>query len=278
MKSQVEFNWIFVLVAGAILLTFFVWFAVKYKDIQEEKLNIEILTNLDNSLTNLQASSFTLIDEIKLPVELQITCNDLIVNDKNYKNNNFIFSPSKLKNKMLIWYEPFKMPFKIADFYYIISSDKKFFLIYNNQDQEDYIDILIEDLPEKFKSNVIKSNTIGNGKNIYFYNANVDATKILVNQNKINIITNNNYEDVNNDLVYAAIFSDNFDCVYTKLNQETNNIIKIYSDKAILLQSPNCNYIALRNELNNFKLTNSKARTIETLNKALSLQNCPALY
>ena len=279
MKAQ--FNWIFILVAGAILLIFFVSFAFKYKALQEEKLNIEILVNLDRSLTNLQSSPFTTIDEIKLPVELEVSCNNLIVNDKKYVNNNFLFSPNKLKNKMLILYKQFSMPFKITEFYYLISPDKKFFLVYNpgNSLAEQYIDNLIKDLPEKFKANVVKATNAGNGKNIYFYNANVNATKIIVMQNKVNIITSlNTYEDVNEELIYAAVFSDNFDCNYNKLNKKANNIAKLYYEKAVLLQNSRCSYVAMANELNNFKLTQTKSTSIETINEGLSFQDCPTLY
>ena len=58
-KGEVYFNWIFILVVGAVFLAFFTGFAIKYKDLQEKKTEIIFLNNLDVALTNLQSSSFT---------------------------------------------------------------------------------------------------------------------------------------------------------------------------------------------------------------------------
>ena len=113
MKAQAELNWAFILISGAIILVFFTAFAFKYKSLQEEKLAIELLNNLDNTLTRLKSTPYTTYDEINLPVEVEITCDKIKINDQNFKTNNLLFSQAKLKNKMLIYYKQFKAPFKI---------------------------------------------------------------------------------------------------------------------------------------------------------------------
>ena len=92
MKSQIEFNWIFIIIAGAIILTFFVTFAFKYKSVQEEKLSVDLLINLDKALYNLQASPYATFDIIDIPKDLQITCDDLKIGDRSYSNNNLILT------------------------------------------------------------------------------------------------------------------------------------------------------------------------------------------
>ena len=95
MKSQSELNWIFIIVAGAIILIFLTGFAFKYKSLQEEKTSIELVNTLDNTLTSLKSSPFNTCDEISLPFEVQVTCNDIKINDQRFTTNNLLFSKSK---------------------------------------------------------------------------------------------------------------------------------------------------------------------------------------
>ena len=83
MKSQSQFNWIFIIIAGAIILAFFVNFALKYKSLQEEKISVELLINLDNALFNLQASPFNTFDVVNVPKDLEITCNNFKIGNRN---------------------------------------------------------------------------------------------------------------------------------------------------------------------------------------------------
>ena len=283
MKSQIEFNWIFIIIAGAIILTFFVTFAFKYKSVQEEKLSVDLLINLDKALYNLQASPYATFDIIDIPKDLQITCNDLKIGDRSYSNNNLIFSPENLKDKIYIYFKQFNFPFKVDNFYYIISPGNNFYLVYNQNDQKakEFTEDLINNLPEKFKNN-IKISTIRkpNAKNIFINtNAQPNDVKITIND-KITINYNNiNYEDVNQELVYGAIFSDDFDCVYKKIKPRFENVINSYEKKLVLLQNSNCNYAILNQylqKLKNFHYSDTKI--IEILNQDLASLNCPILY
>jgi len=279
MRGEAEFNWIFVLIAGAIILTFFVSFGFKYKNMQEEKLSIELLINLDNALLNLQSSSFNTFDKVEIPKDVTITCNEFKINDKHYKNKKFIFSPKNLKDKIYIWYKPFNFPFKIDNFYYIISPKDKFYLIYNDEKSREFAESLIEDMPDKFKDNVKAKNTKqSNGKNI-FINLEGDF-KIILNNDKIDLaIKNKNYEDVNQELVYGAIFSEDFDCNYKKIKSLMENIIETYKKKLITLQSSTCNYASIPiylTKLKDLKLIDTKA--VDELNNNLASINCPVLY
>ena len=123
MKGQIYFNWIFVVVIGAVMLTFFVGFAVKYKDLQEKKTEVVFLNNLDNALTNLQSSSFTTSTNIDLPLDININCSSagysLFIHQKNDVSY-LLASKNKLRNKLYIWYEPYEMPFFVTNFYYLI--------------------------------------------------------------------------------------------------------------------------------------------------------------
>lgn len=280
MKAQSEFNWIFVIMAGAVILTFFVSFGLKYKSLQDEKLSIELLINLDNSLTNLQASPFNVFDVINVPKDVEITCNKFIIGQRNYDNEKIIFSPKNLKGKTYIWYKPFNFPFKVDNFYYIINSLDKFYLVYDAE-SKDFADLLIEGMPEKFKENaILVRNKQPNGKNIFLYDSATKDIKIIKKNDKISITYNDKfYDDVNIGLAYGAIFGNDFECNYAKSISSVEKISKIYQNKLVLLQDSNCNYAGFSKYLSNLNdLKNSDSISIENLNNALAGQNCPTLY
>ena len=284
MRAQSEFNWMFVIVAGVIILAFFVNFAFKYKSFQDEKLSIELLINLDNSLSTLQASPYSTFDTISLPRDLEITCNNLQIANKKYPNEKIIFSPKNLKDKIYIYYKQFNFPFKIENFYYIISSKDKFYLVYNINDaiSREFAESLINNLPDKFKQNVnLVSSKQPNGKNIFInLNSNTNDVKIFLNQDKTSISYNNKvYNDVNQELVYAAIFSDDFECNYNKIKPAMEKLILIYLNKLTSLQNSNCNYASFTTYLQKLKdLNYQDIKPVEELNKNLASLNCPVLY
>jgi len=263
MKSQSELNWIFIIIAGAIILAFFTGFALKYKDLQEEKLSIESLTSLDNTFTSFKTSPFKTLDSINLPLELEIGCNELKINDKTYSVNNLLFSPNKLKNKIFIYYIPFKAPFKISDLYLI--TDNRITTI--NTNDQGYLINLINRLPQELQ-----------GK----FSISTQGTKNIQINTQINTFTLNNKQyPLHESLVYGAMFSDNFDCVYDKVKQEINNAVNIYRDKALLLRKENCNYNVLipyflSNPEQQLNMQNINA--IETINQELAARSCPVLY
>ena len=262
MKAQSELNWVFILVAGAIIIVFFTGFAFKYKSLQEEKLSIELLTKLDNSLTSLQSSPYNTITEINLLKDIEIKCNEIKIDNEEFKTKKLIFSQNKLKNKMLIYYKPFKVPFKIADFYFIIDGTKN--NIYpKDQGSRIYLENLKENLPEKFKEN--------------FNIVNAKGKEIQINQDSFTI--NNKQYPLHEDLVYASILSNDFECLYEKIKEKTNKAVIVYQNKANMLNQGNCNYGSFTPYLNKLKTLNFNAiSSIESLNQNLVGRNCPALY
>ena len=262
MKAQSELNWVFILVAGAIILGFFTGFAFKYKSLQEEKLSIELLTKLDNSLTSLQSSPYNTITEINLPKDIEVRCNEIKIDKEKFKTNNLIFSQNKLRNKMLIYYKPFKAPFKIADFYFIIDGTKN--NVYpKDQNSRIYLENLKENLPEKFKENFNIVDTKGR--------------EVQINQDFF--IINNKQYPLHEDLVYASLLSDDFECFYEKIKEKTNNAVIVYQNKVNILNQGNCNYGPFISYLNQLKTLDFNAiSSIESLNQNLVGKNCPALY
>ena len=258
MKGQIYFNWIFVIVIGAVMLTFFVGFAIKYKDMQEKKTEVIMLNNLDTALTNLKSSSFTTSTSINLPLDLSVNCDtnkgyNIFINERNWISH-LLASKTKLKDKMYIWYQPYEIPFKVTNFYYLI--DDSIVKINSN-----FYNEIVEDMPETFKN------------------------KMISDPNGISIIGNINEGTIDGksylgkEMLYAGIFSENYTCFYENVKNEIGKSILIYQNKARIL-SRECNYGLILSQLNNLQNSFSY-QTVERLtqlNKDLVSRDCPALF
>ena len=124
-KAQVEvqFNWIYVLIAGAVILAFFGSLVIFIKGQAEDRRAVETLNALNSIFVGAGISEKTK-NFIETPeVELVFACQDGI-SSFNLKQGEFppknpaapIFSPAEIKSKQLAaWSLPYKFPFKIMD-------------------------------------------------------------------------------------------------------------------------------------------------------------------
>ena len=268
-KAQIQFNWIFITIAGALILAFFFGFALKYQGLQEEKLAIELLTTLDSSLTGFQASSYKTIDTISTPKNIEINCSNIIIDEKKYETNNLIFSPNKLKNKIYVWYQPYDLPFKITNFYYIIDENQKFNLVSSSQ----FINEVKEQMPEQFKDKV-EINSQEPNRIVFSQNSNINEGIIT--------IRGDSYSYVGLPQLYAIIFSEDYGCLEDKIDLEIKDVIEVYERKALLLtgRAGNCNYNGISQKLSELKQnpSYSTSQLIEDLNQDLAERNCPTLF
>ncbi len=282
-KGQFQFNWIFIVVVGALFLFFFVSFAIKYKDFQESKTNTEIINNLDNTLTALQASSFKTFDTLNLPVKITSRCGKLNAEEREVKTKNIIFSPRQLDKKILIWYEPYKLPFKISSFYYIIPDDAKYYFV---EDFGTLSSELLENMPEDIrkKFSVIRSSNLKNdGKLIFLDASGFDNKGVKVNGdiNQGTVIVNGEEKIyVGRELLYGAIFGDDYSCLLDKIKEETNNVGNVYKSKINVINRVSCNYNLVIDYINNLQsnLDYEIAKDLDEENTRLIGQGCVGVF
>ena len=96
-----QFNWVFVLVAGAIILGFFVMFVFKYQDLQQKKLSVNVGKILDENIKLLETTELYLDDkefDLGLRVKIDFYCQD----QENFFEINDYFE-QKLKNIVLFF-------------------------------------------------------------------------------------------------------------------------------------------------------------------------------
>lgn len=148
-KGEIQFYWIFVAVAGIAILIFLVNFGLKFKELQEEKTAVKVLNQLDETFSSLQGSQFKTSSSLNIPVQLNVQCDTLSVNGKSKKTDNLIFSPKVLRGNVLIGFNPYKMPFKVANFFYIIKKEDTYSFVYDRGNEREVKEIARESNPHK---------------------------------------------------------------------------------------------------------------------------------
>jgi len=144
-KAQMEhFNWIFVLVAGTIILIFFVTIVQKQRLISETKLAASIRTDIGAILTG-AASTPDTINLLTMPrLDIYFTCDEEGYSDFHIeetgvnKETSFdvIFAPDLVKGPSLItWSKELKTPFKVMPFLYLTDAQVRYVLISSPNNQ-----------------------------------------------------------------------------------------------------------------------------------------------
>ena len=161
---ELQFNWIFVIIAGAIIFLFFINIVNKQREFSEMRASGTIVTNLDSILTGAQISTNT-INVIEMPkLEIGFECNRYFVGPapKSTKGN-VIFAPGLLKGKEVItWTKEWNMPYRVTNFLYITDPELRYIIINNSQNLGQ---TLFDELPDEMNKEVIDPNELKNLKN-----------------------------------------------------------------------------------------------------------------
>lgn len=141
-KGQIEigFNWIYVLIAGAVILLFFIGVVVKQKTVSEEELGAELVRVLESIFTGAGVAEKTknVIDTSGLAdYTLYFDCRNeqgeygiLGSSARAQIPIEPVFSPRQLKTTQLItWSLPYRLPFKVIDFLIVSSVNTKYYLL-----------------------------------------------------------------------------------------------------------------------------------------------------
>jgi len=290
-KSQGQFNWVFIILAGIIILAFFTNFTVKYIDLQNKKDNSKIAAGIDNQLLELQQGSSDLQTEIEnVPTSYKFGCDTMDVG--NYQRlllDKFVFGPKKVDTNLLVIYMlKWNYPFRIANFFYI--SDKQpYYLIYNS-DSENFVRSL--DLPSKMNIQVTSVMPIQKGKKIIFTkNPSGNEVQIIPKngdwENGNVYIDNKKYPLFGLPSIYAVIFSDNYPCILDRTLEKYKVVLKVYQEKTLMLAQlkSNCNYDQIYARLKQME-TNIDKKEYDKLKENVNLlieQNknldpCPLIF
>jgi hypothetical protein len=120
------FKYIFVLVAGTLILFFFIRFAFLQKGSSESLGDVLAITNLNDNLEAFAISpnADTTIDmgtSVDLKFNRAGICGTIAVGDaRPLRSNKIIFGPEEMSTRRIdAWTQTWIFPFKIGNFYYL---------------------------------------------------------------------------------------------------------------------------------------------------------------
>ena len=153
-QIEVQFNWIFVLIVGAIILTFFVVIVTRQRGAAEQVLSRDILNEIETLISGVAVSEGKtfLIELPDVPVVYNCdeTCSGAVtiqgsglqgvaIKEKS------VFSPDTLRGqKVVMWSQEFNVPFRATNFFYMTSPQARYLI-----EKTDFGEFIHDELPPK---------------------------------------------------------------------------------------------------------------------------------
>ncbi len=207
-KSQLsaQFAWIFVLIAGTIILIFFISLVYKQKAISEQKLSAKVLNQLETIITGAGLSPGTSKPIDTPELEINFVCDEDGYSDYSIKGlaketpRSIIFAPDIIKGKkVLAWALSWDVPFRAANFLYLSDPNIKYVLINPPS-------AITRDLPEDFNIEISSAITGISTKGLH-------KLKLVLFETQAPVTITNPYPDVEVSAVNIALSTITF---YTK--------------------------------------------------------------
>jgi len=135
---ELQFHWIFVLIAGALILAFFFNIAYKQKDVSQQKLQLTLATDVENIFTGAILSKETAqtlpVPPQGIAFECTETCTCRFRIDKATKDfgDKAIFAPILLKDQeLIVWTVALKLPYRATNLLYITNPNIKYYFVHD---------------------------------------------------------------------------------------------------------------------------------------------------
>jgi|GEM_PF-1219963 len=136
---EMQFHWIFIIVAGALILAFFFSFALKQRAVGQERLQYTVLSQVDDILAKSQIKGGT-AQHIPTPSQgLAFSCTQgcdcaFQIDNAQRPFNQPIFSPELLRGQdTFIWSAEWKQPYRVTNFLFLTNPDIKYYFVYDPQ-------------------------------------------------------------------------------------------------------------------------------------------------
>tara|TARA_Y100000310_G_scaffold140596_1_gene140030 strand:- start:85 stop:1191 length:1107 start_codon:yes stop_codon:yes gene_type:complete len=188
-QIQVQFNWIFILIVGALILLFFLGVVRTQKKLSDTKISATISTDLRAILSGVEVSTQTaaLIDIPK--TEIDFNCEGYSVGGLAGMRPTASFSPNVIKgNRLMSWAVPWSVPYRIMNFVYLTTPEIRYIIVDDDDaDPDSLADKLEAALPQK----IIEEE---------------DNDRIMMNKEVVNDLVG--IEDKNNYKVRVVFFTD----------------------------------------------------------------------
>ncbi|MDP7323713.1 MAG: hypothetical protein QF632_03050, partial [Candidatus Woesearchaeota archaeon] len=133
---EVQFNWIFVLIAGALIIGFFVMIVSKQQTSVKSEINIVVSRAIEAILTGSKVSADS-ASPGSLPVgNIEFDCDSYSVGDVERKLKQMtVFAPDLIKGKQIItWSLPWNVPFRATNLLLLTSPQVRYIFVYDSTD------------------------------------------------------------------------------------------------------------------------------------------------
>jgi hypothetical protein len=268
-QAETQLNWIFILIAGAVILAFFAFIVVKQRAASEAKFSGKVSQQLNTILVGAKVSSGT-VQEISTPdLSIRFTCNDYYIGPASQRlGNKMVFAPEYIEGDRLItWTLDWNVPFKISSFLYMTAPTVRYYLIGKNIDDPS-VKSIFDALPQKLNKRVASINDYNDGKVVSendpyvrfifvnvgsmfnipagFEDSSVSGLSVSTEDSTIQFLERSVadpsafntqggiYNYMEKELLYGAVFSDSseeFDCLMKRAYERLNIVAQVYYEK-----------------------------------------------
>ncbi len=161
-QVEITFNWIYIFVAGAVILLFFFGLVLKQKSVSEQQLQLDLTKIFESIITAARNSekTKTTIDTHLDAYTLFFSCEDQVAHygvkgTAAPAEDVFpVFAPAEIQSAQLsFWSLPYKLPFKVIDFLFVTAPNVKYIFIGSNDFVQEFIDETKFDPQTKFRIN-----------------------------------------------------------------------------------------------------------------------------
>lgn len=144
---EAQFNWIFIIIAGGMILLFFFSVVNKQKEVSDIKITGTIRSDLRAILTGSKVSTGTasLIDTSE--IKLSYDCNGYSIGKLSPIRPKNSFSPSLIKGYgLMAWALDWNMPYRVTNFLYFTSNQIRYIIV---DDSGNFAEQLNETFPPR---------------------------------------------------------------------------------------------------------------------------------
>lgn len=270
----VQFNLIFVIIVGVVILAFFLFFTSKYIDLQQKKEAAEIGRDMDNIMRGIKSTTQHKNLSVIFNFNLLPNCEELIINGKFSQGvDSIFFAEPSSSRKLVFWSKEFRKPFRVDTLIFIIDNSKKYY-----------------STNPTFFPRFVNKGTASDYDVGVFFDATCPASsfgkRIICVTPSIVKIDGRTFPFIDDVLVYGAAFSnvEQFECSFDRLAEKWANLFEIYSKKNEMLSSCTSVRAQIGEELDNalnsieaedYTIDDSR---LDNLNNQLSNFECEVVY
>lgn len=168
-QLEIQFNWIFVIIIGAVILGFLLTFIFSQGDANDKKVSASIANNFETIITSTNQKIGT-VKSYKVPdVDINFVCDQDQglyyysiggVNAKDTKHE-LIFSSEHLRGtRIFTWTEKWSVPYQVATFLYI-TNDREHFSFVTSYPQTSLETDLIENFADNLSISILNQSATG---------------------------------------------------------------------------------------------------------------------